>query len=284
MIHKLAIGTAQFGMDYGISNSRGQVSTHEVGKILQHARKSGISCLDTAYAYGNSESVIGESGAEGFQIISKLPECKGSEVQGYFRESLNRLKVKGLYGYLIHNVSHFKGDMTIWDELQKLKSTGKLKKAGFSLYTPEEMEMLWGMGISPDIVQVPYNLFDRRFERVFEKMKEKKVEIHVRSIFLQGLFFKLPHDIPSHFEEVKDKLHRILEHRRQYQISVPELCFGFLQGNGFVDKIVVGIDSFEQLRINLNALTYQPTSKEQDFLNTLREDRIDIINPSLWKL
>ena len=105
---KLALGTAQFGLDYGIANKKGKVAKEEVFKILEYAHSVGIDTLDTAYSYGESEDVIGKfisNSGKSFNVISKMPDLNSdtvSPVNGYFSQTLARLRQKKIYGYLIH--------------------------------------------------------------------------------------------------------------------------------------------------------------------------------------
>src|SRR5262245_15412125 len=120
LIKKIVLGTAQFGMAYGIANAKGQVPEGEVSKILKLAYAKGIKRLDTASAYGQSEEVIGrclERLRLRFNIVSKL--SKVADVRGAFNASLKRLRVNKLQGCLIHSIEELKADPSLWKSLQK---------------------------------------------------------------------------------------------------------------------------------------------------------------------
>jgi aryl-alcohol dehydrogenase-like predicted oxidoreductase len=284
MVNKIALGTVQFGIDYGINNSSGQVGEGEVQEILRYCVQNNIDTLDTAYAYGNSEIILGKLGVERFKIISKLPACETEDVHYYFEKSMHRLKREQIYAYLLHNFSIYKRDKSIWGKLSKLKEDKKVLKIGISLYSPAELTELWDDGISLDIVQIPYNLFDRRFEELFPLIKSQNIEIHTRSTFLQGLFFKTLDSLPKHFETIKPKICQLHEISTKKGMSVNEICLAFVLKNEFIDTVVIGVDSLNQLEANVKTLQKielsEFNSMEFDFL---QEEDINIINPSLWK-
>jgi aryl-alcohol dehydrogenase-like predicted oxidoreductase len=281
MISKLALGTAQFGLDYGINNTNGQVQVSDIQTILAFANSVGLDTLDTAFLYGNSEENLGQCDLENFKIVSKLPPCEVGEIETTLEKSLRRLQQKNLYGYLFHHFSTYQKDEKTIDRLQALKAKGKVQKIGFSLYHPSELETLFDKNIDFDLVQVPYNLFDQRFDDYFPLLKSKGVEIHTRSAFLQGLFFKELNKIPPHFNSVLPQLNQL----HQYEIDKAALCLNFVVANPNIDKVVIGVDGVEQLKMNVESL--KELSKVQLIraeLETLQVDNELIINPSLWKL
>jgi aryl-alcohol dehydrogenase-like predicted oxidoreductase len=250
MTSKIALGTVQFGLDYGINNISGKVVIVEIKRILQLAQNNGISFIDTAYLYGDSENRLGESLALNpihFNIISKLPKCTKIQIKDYFYDSLKRLNVDSIYGYLFHNFETFLNDESTLDELLILKGKGKVKKIGFSLYYPYELEILFKKAIQFDLIQIPYNLLDRRFGPYFSELKNKGIEIHVRSIFLQGLFFKNYNELDKKLLAFKNFLMRLNEFAKMNEMHLDEIALGFVLSNSFINKAVVGIDNYEQL-------------------------------------
>ena len=159
---KIVLGTVQFGLQYGV-NSAGRPSQDAVKGILEEAAKGGITTLDTSSAYGNSEEVLGECITldENFKIVSKYPKGE-TPVGEMFHGSLKRLKVNQLYGYLLHHFEVYKNNPAVWDEFVALKESGKVQKIGFSLYTPEELEFILNNGSPFDLIQVPFNIFDKK--------------------------------------------------------------------------------------------------------------------------
>jgi len=245
--YKLAIGTAQFGLNYGINNNRGEIPQKEVCEILAFAKNAGINTLDTALSYGNSEKKIGNC-PDGFNIISKFPDI--NNVEESLKETLKNLNRKDIYGYLFHSFKNFLENQEKIKKLYKLKEKLLIKKVGFSIYYPEELEFLLKNEIKFDIIQLPYNILDRRFEKFFELLKEKHIEIHVRSVFLQGIFFKK--DIPIKLLPLKSKIKKLEEISKTYNIPLNEILLLFVLKNKDIDKVIIGIDSINHLKINLN--------------------------------
>lgn len=286
--NKLVLGTVQFGMDYGINNSRGQVSESEVFKILAYASDSGIQTLDTAHTYGNSEEIIGKfikRSGKSFKIISKVPKPEaGKNIVSYPEESLKNLNSIKLYAYLFHNFDSYKENPQLLEQLQELKRLSKVEKIGFSLYYPKELDYLLENKIDFDIVQVPYSIFDQRFENSFEQLKNLGKEVHVRSVFLQGLVFKNPDMLENQFLDIKSELAKLIELSEQSQVSISGLCLNFVSLNKNIDKIVIGVDSLKNLQENILDLSQTDTvSKYYDELKMLRVDDEQIILPTNWK-
>ena len=206
-VNKLVLGTVQFGLDYGINNQFGQVHQDEVGQILRWAKKSGINTFDTSSAYGSSESVLGRSLSENnlqFQIISKYPQSK-ENVATVFASSIEKLHQQKLYGYLVHHFEFYQSHPQLWEEMKQLKAEGKVEKIGFSLYDINQLQYLLDNRVEFDILQFPYNLFDRQFDVYLPQLKQSGVEIHTRSVFLQGLFFKDLGSLSGQMEPLKQK-------------------------------------------------------------------------------
>jgi len=279
LVSKIALGTVQFGLDYGINNKSGKVDKQEVNAILDYCKKVGIETLDTASAYGDSESVLGSLGVNDFKLISKASHDQTNSISSLFRESLVNLSTQKLYAYLIHNFNMYDQDKSIWEEMEELKAHGRVQKIGISLYYPEELEELWRDGISPDIIQVPYNIFDRRFEDYFEKLVDLKTEIHTRSTFLQGLFFK-SENLPAHFDEIRDQLNHLQVIAQQNQVDISTLCLSYVINNEKIHKVVIGVDSLEQLKQNILGVN---NCVIKDLIDgSFRINNLEILIPSNW--
>lgn len=269
---KLVLGTVQFGLQYGV-NSAGRPSQEAVKSILNEAAKGGIATLDTSSAYGNSEEVLGEctTPEENFKIVSKYP--KGETPVGVmFNSSLKRLKVEKLYGYLLHHFEVYKDNPQVWDEFVKLKESGKVQKIGFSLYTPEELELILKNGSPFDLIQVPFNIFDKKFLPYMKELHEKGVEIHVRSTFLQGLFFKDRNALPEILQPMKKYLLQLDEFSKKSGLSISEIALNYNLQNPYIDGVLIGVDNVEQLKMNLDSVKDTPIDieievKEQELLN-----------------
>jgi aryl-alcohol dehydrogenase-like predicted oxidoreductase len=287
MNSRFALGTAQFGMDYGINNQRGKIPLEEASKILEYAVSHGVDTVDSAYSYGDSEKVIGEfikSEGSAFNIISKLGGNKDLDIEKTVDESLRRLNLDNIYGYLIHDFKFFMANPSIWDDLCHLKDKGKIKKIGFSVYFPQEIQTLWQKGIQMDLVQVPFSIFDQRFLSMFPLLREKRTEIHTRSIFLQGLVFKNVNDLKDRFLGIKEKLLVLSSLAEQIKVPLAGLCINFALLNQYIDKIILGVDSLDNLKENLNMVVFQEKVRSiNSQLFGLAENNEDIILPFNWR-
>jgi aryl-alcohol dehydrogenase-like predicted oxidoreductase len=284
LLEKICLGTAQFGLDYGINNTRGKIPKNEVFKILEYALQNGIEFIDTAYAYGDSEKVLGDfiknnPNGKKFKIISKIPNVEN--IDKAIEETFTNLSVDKLYGYLLHNFNSFLENTKIFDTLLRLKHTGKVEKIGFSLYYPEEYYKIKDLEI--DILQIPYSIFDQRFCNLFEEFKEKKIEVHARSVFLQGLIFKKPEELKGKFSKLKDKLLYINFLSKELDIPLNAIFLNFVLMNESVDKVVIGIDSLENLKENIDGLKFhKDIVKIFSKIIELRETDEEIIMPTKW--
>lgn len=256
-MNKIVLGTAQFGLDYGVSNRRGLIPKAEVFEILKLAAENGIDTLDTAQAYGTSEAVIGEfiktSGLE-FRVVTKLKDVEGEETAPSLRGSLARTGVSRFHGVMLHSYGEHKEEKADYGALLKARDAGLTLRTGFSLYHPEQVEKLLADKVSFDIVQVPYSIVDRRFERVFSALKKSGVEVHVRSVFLQGLLLMAPAEIPEKLAGIRPKVERLREYAREKGVTVPALCAGCALSEPGADKVVMGVDSLESFAENLEGL------------------------------
>jgi len=261
-LSKLALGSVQFGLDYGINNADGVVHFEEVKRILDVAFSNNIRTIDTARLYGNSESVLGQLDLNNWQIVSKFSsKLDESSIENEFTLSTKYLQLKNLYGYIAHSADVLIENPRFWNQLKSLKEQGLVNRIGFSIYKTEQLETLLDLGCIPDLVQVQYNLLDRRFEPYFEPLKKLNCEIHTRSAFLQGLFFK--EEIPDYFLPIKSTIKEI---QFLYPNTFERAAFllAFCLQNPFVDKVVIGVQSAKELQDNIDALlTFNPQVNSQ---------------------
>jgi aryl-alcohol dehydrogenase-like predicted oxidoreductase len=277
--HRIALGTVQFGLNYGISNADGKTSLEEVTSILSLAKQQGISTLDTAAAYGNSEEVVGKCADLGFQIVSKFID-RGDQkfVRESLHASLQKLKRNSLYGYLAHHASTLIDHPTYWEELILLKENKQVEKIGYSLYTTEELEKLLRLDMIPDIVQLPFNLLDQRFLPYFKQLKDRSVEIHVRSAFLQGLLLMEVQDLGAFFNPVKTVIERLVQKFSSVDERAAALVLFCLQQTS-IDKVVIGVNTKSQLENNL-AFMQRGISIDNDFhVGQIPEH---VLMPNMW--
>lgn len=284
---RLALGTVQFGLPYGIANQEGQVTRPVAKAMLQHASANGIDTLDTAIAYGESETCLGGVGTEDFKLVTKLPAvpdaCK--DITGWINEqvsaSLARLNVASVYGLLLHRSEQLLGSdgRVIFQALQNLKETGLVQKIGVSIYAPSELDALVPR-YRFDLVQAPFNLIDRRLSTSgwLQRLKQDGTEIHTRSAFLQGLLLMPRPAIPSKFApwaELWDNWHNWLA---CHSVTAVQACLAYPLSFAEVDRVVVGADSVSQLQQIIGAAQ----SVVPDNLPDLHCEDENLINPARW--
>ena len=262
---KIALGTAQFGLNYGINNTTGMIPEEESGRILDYAYDYGINTIDTAYLYGLSEERIGNylsKTNKNFKVVSKLPACTKDQIESFFSQSLSKLNLQRIYGYLFHSFKDYLADPGKWEMMNKLKQSGLIEKIGFTLYYPGELEYLLNQKIKFDLLQIPYNIFDQRFESYFNKLKHQGVEIHARSAFLQGFVFKDVNTLPVNLVKFKGKIEELEKLSNSTGLTKREMCLGFALANEFIDKVVVGVDNLDHLCENTGVINTIEKVKE----------------------
>lgn len=284
---RIVLGTAQFGMPYGIANRMGTVDRIELRKILELAWREGVDTLDTAIAYGESERRLGESGVRQWRIVSKLPAVPASEpdVEAWVRrsiaDSLRLTGVPSLYGMLLHQPSQLLQPMgnALYSALLEAKDRGEVSKIGVSIYAPEDLEAL-GSRFTFDLVQGPMNIFDRRLRTSgwLSKLHAGGVEIHIRSIFLQGLLLMEPAKRPARFNAWKQLWDGWDGWLDEQSLTPMQACVGFGVSQHDVDGIVVGVDSLQQLQGILLSSKGVPVLPPDH----LQSNDPDLINPSRW--
>jgi len=283
---KLCLGTAQFGLDYGINNFSGKIPKEEVYKILDLAYENKIVMLDTATAYGDSEAVLGEGFTKigkNFQVITKYPTNTKLRPLQCIDASLELLRENKIYGYLYHSYSTFKDHPDYIEDFIKIREYEKVEKIGFSLYNPSEAEYILENNVPCDIVQIPYNIFDQRFAYLFSDLNKRGIDIYVRSVFLQGLFFIDPDKIDNRFNSVRNYLREIHQLAKNYSITVAALCLSFVYTNKYVSYIVIGIDSLDNLKENIsNYTSLEDITIPNNFINKFAVNDENIILPYNW--
>lgn len=284
VLNKLCIGTVQFGISYGINNTFGIPTLSEIEKIVLIAKQSKINILDTAHVYGNSESKIGEITDGEFRIVTKFSKVATEvELNNELQVSLNNLKTKSIYGYLAHNADTLIENPFLWKTLQNYKELKLVQKIGYSLYSCEQLEKLLDLNLIPDLVQIPYSLLDRKFEVFLPKLKMLGIEIHVRSVFLQGLYFMNPLNLPVKLLPLKPELLKLHEYCQSFNVSIGSLALNFAIINPDIDKVVIGVDSSLQLQQNINTIqVWNHNQQLLDCVNTIEVINKELLNPANW--
>ena len=283
-MEKLCIGTVQFGLPYGINNQFGIPSKFELKEIFNYAIESGITFLDTANAYGDAQLKIGEFSNNRFKIIGKFSAVNSiNELNFQLNSTLSQLKIESVYGYLTHNADNLISYPELWNGLQEAKDNNKINKIGYSLYSPLQLEKLIDLNLIPDLVQLPFSLLDRKFEPYFEHLKKTGTEIHVRSVFLQGLYFMNPSNLPDKLKYFKPILLKLNDICNEFHIDMNTIALNFPLSNSFIDKVVIGIDTISQLQKNIEAIRLW--KYDANLINCIKDIHVEyqeLLNPVNW--
>lgn len=287
-MNRLAIGTVQFGLPYGIANQTGQISKNTAKAILAEASAQGLDTLDTAIAYGLSEHQLGEIGVQGWKIVTKLPglTAKISNAAHWTEEqasnSLRRLGVDRLYGLLLHCPADLYGPQghDIYQGLLQLKAEGWVNKIGVSIYDPKELTDLLAY-FDIDLVQAPLNILDRRLIDTgwLEGLHARGIVVHVRSVFLQGLLLMPAAERPDKFIRWQPLWQRWDDWIRETGQTPLQACLGFALAQPWVERVIVGVDGLTQFQEILTAAAKPSRLPPAD----LKSDDLDLINPSRWQ-
>lgn len=288
-ISKIVLGTVQLGLSYGINNSSGKPDKTESTKILDLAFAKGIRLLDTAEAYGDSQEIIGgyHKGSENkFDVITKLSSKRTFEnLTSRVISDLDVLNSASLYCYMFHSYGDFKLYYSGYkNEIRSLKDSGIIKKSGVSIYTNEEMNDSLNYDI--DLIQLPFNLLDNFNQRgdLIKKAKDKGIEIHTRSAFLQGLFFKETDHLPNSLIELAAPLNSLKDIAKRYSISMTDLALSYVMQQKEIDKILIGVESVEQLKQNINSLSSSIPDEAVREIDSINVDNKQLLNPAKWEI
>lgn len=306
--NKLVLGAAQLGLNYGINNISGQVSSSVAKQLIESCISSGVNYIDTASVYGNSEEVIGDVlsniDSPSIQVITKInidkSVCNQSSeseisnaVDSQIKQSLNKLKAVTLYTVLLHrasNLTDYNG--AIWSRLLKLKQDGIIEKLGVSVQTPDELNKTLGYN-EVEFIQFPFNILDARWTKSIKLLNKVKLErhliIHIRSVFLQGLLLS---DDKNHWMKANCKNSKIIiewlnsiktQLKRE---SLADICIVYVRSLPWVDGLVLGMEAMEQLSDNLSLFNNNLLSQKE--ITIIEESRPELtqetLNPANWNV
>ncbi|PIZ04866.1 MAG: hypothetical protein COY58_02080 [Gammaproteobacteria bacterium CG_4_10_14_0_8_um_filter_38_16] len=295
---KLALGTVQFGLPYGITNrANARVSDGQIEKILSYAYSKGIHTLDTASEYGVSETILGKiietQPSLEFSIITKTPRIQEKKilprhvvlVEEKFAQSCSNLQQNHLYGLMVHDSADLLADGgdRIVEKLLSLKAQKKIKKWGCSFYNPEDLFSVLEK-FDLDIVQLPLNLFDQRFvqEGALAYLEAKKIEIYARSVFLQGLLLTHAQKLSSiNMSRAQPYMNHLDEICSENGISRLALIIAFMRQFSNC-QFVMGFNGVFELEEVFEQIEKMDVGKKIDF-SSLSVSDLQIINPTFWK-
>ena len=284
-MNRIVLGGAQLGLPYGILNGGETLSREEVARILDTAVDRGIDSIDTAIAYGQSESIIGETSQNRFNIISKLPplpvdisnvsEWVHSQVQG----SLSRLKCTSLDALLLHRPQDLTGAQgaELYAAIGSLMAEKMIHRFGVSIYSPDDLEGIIDT-FEIHVVQAPLNVFDRRILGVTDQLSALNIEVHVRSVFLQGVLIASPQDRPHRFEPWSEHFALFDEWVRSSGVSAMACCLGFALQQPGIAKLVIGTTSAESLDEIMNSIPNSVLEVPTHLQSSVEQ----LIDPRFW--
>lgn len=290
-INKLGLGTVQWGQSYGLSNQHGITPPETVTALLGEARHYGIEVLDTASLYGKSEAVLGMNSLDGFKVVTKTPsfsiprisDIEVNQLEETFKQSLDLLSCKKIYGLLIHHTEDVlvPGGDKLLAVMTQLKEKGVVEKIGVSVYDSVQVDAVLKK-FKPDLIQLPLNVLDQRMltSGHLELLKNEGVEIHARSVFLQGLLLMPLSNIPAYFEPVRPLLTRWHAAAHAQGLTANQAALVFVKNIPYVDTVLVGLDNLAQFRSCINDFTIDTNF---DAIGLACNDPI-FVNPSLWQL
>ena len=289
MNSKFILGTVQFGLNYGINNKEGKASEEEVNNILLLASKSGIRILDTAYSYGNAMEQIGDfhkSSDHLFEVNTKFKIEKENvtTISEQLLESLTCLAISSVDTYFYHSFEDYINNPGILAELNQLRKKNHLKKIGVSIYNNDEMLNCINND-EIDVIQLPFNLFDNNNLRgdLIREAKKNNKEIHIRSVFLQGLFFMNPANLSLKLTPLAPYLAEIQRIALELDISIAELALAYVKKEPYIDRIIIGVDSAKQLENNFLASVFEMNDYTYNLINRLVVKETMLLNPQNWK-
>ena len=284
---KIAIGTANFGMQYGIANSQGKLSKNSVAEILGLAKSLGVTCLDTANAYGESQKVLGEFGVRDWRVVSKISSvpqyCEdiGSFIRTQIDLILSSLNLNEFDTVLVHNAKDLTGEIgdEVYEALDDAKSRGQVEKIGVSIYDPNDLESITSR-FKLDVVQAPVNAFDIRLQDSgwLDRLASMGVEVHARSVFLQGVLLSAIAQNNDFFKPWKATFEKWNRFAESSGTSALVNCIKHVNSYEKVAFAVVGVDSAQNLSEVFDAFSERPQRIAKDDFGVDSK----LINPASW--
>lgn len=293
----MTIGTVQLGMNYGIANNGGKPDQETSFAMLRAAFENGITSLDTARAYGNSEEVIGNflktwNGPLPY-ITTKIPTYSGDDIVGFQKHvlasveaSLQTLGVSKVDAVMLHSVNDmYRYRQGAADAVQELIRRGYADRVGVSIYTAQDVEEMLRYD-AYTVTQIPMSIFDQRLiaSGMVDRLKERAYTVFVRSVFLQGLFFLDPDTVtdPILVEYAVPKIRLLRQIAETENMTVAQLAIAFMRDTAGVTSLVLGADTSAQVRENV-AYFDAPALSENTMMR-LRNEFAQVNIPEIMKV
>ena len=287
---KIVLGTAQFSGNYGITKKNSFLAENEAHKILKTLLSKKLKHLDTSIDYENSLNKINSFNFNNWQITTKMDPKKldFSSEQNLYLSVENQIKlikqnssIKTIKNLLIRNSNMIltpKGKI-LYRVLKKIKRNKLIINFGYSIYSFKNLEKII-INFRPDLIQCPYNVFDRRIENIKIKslLKKKKIKIQARSIFLQGVLLKKIHQLPKFFHKWKKLFLNFENSIKINKLTALSLCFNFVNNNKDIDEILIGVQSNKELKEILNIELKRKILISKELFNP----SLKLIDPTKW--
>ena len=284
---RLVLGTALLGADYGIAHIAKKTSASDFEIIMETARSAGVFSIDTAVAYGDSHAILGQIGVEDWSVSTKLPALPESMVslEGWYRNiissSMHDLKIQQIDTLLIHDVQDLVAEYgpKLIFLLRESQVKGDVKNIGVSIYQPEDLDSFYD-AFRPDIVQCPYSIFDQRMRTSgwLQRLNDDGVDVHARSVFLQGIILRNRSELHSYFRRWDSLFMNVESFCKARGVSKLETAIGFVKQESRIHKIIVGIESEEQLKQIVSAFD----RSVEGFHDPCND--IELLNPLFWEI
>ena len=285
--NKIILGTANLSTGYGLENKKFE-NFDDLKKIFNYLKRKNIKVfIDTAQAYGKSEKVLGKIFyKKKVEYITKI-FLKKNDIQDYqfnrkINDSLKNLRTNKIYCLLIHNTNFFKNDKIInkiKKNLIKLKKEKIVKKYGISIYDVKELKKIYKK-FDPDVVQLPLNIFNQNKTKSswIKKMFNQKKEIHIRSVFLQGILLKKKDQLPAKFIKFKKHFEMWYNWLTENKLSNLDACLKFIHNEKHISKFVIGVENFSQFK----KIIKFKQDKKKFFFKALASKNKKLIDPRSW--
>lgn len=288
---RIGLGTVQWGVDYGVASRDGRTPPTEVGRILAAGRAAGLCVLDTAALYGEAESVLGEQDLSALHVVTKTPRyahapitaSDADDLKATLNRSLERLRLPAVHGLLAHHADDLlaTGGERLIDAMRALRNADKVARIGVSVYDGIQIEAVLAR-FTPDIVQLPLNVFDQRLiaDGSLARLSALGVEIHVRSVFLQGLLLMSPDTTPAYFAPWREQLHAWHAACAERNVLPQHAALAFVCDRPEVSCSLIGVESLAQLKQSLTGLDAVPPFDAAPFACSDPA----LLNPVKWRL
>ena len=288
---RLGLGTVQFGLNYGVANVNGQLAASEISTILLRAANVGVQVLDTAAAYGESEQILGQclQASMDFRLITKTIPLRQAaigtnelrKISEAFEGSLTKLRRNQVDTLMVHHAEDLlvQGGDTIFLKLNEWKASGQIKKIGVSVYDRQQIDQLFER-FDFDVVQLPFSVYDQRLlqDGTLVRLASAGVEIHARSILLQGVLLMPSAKLPGHLANFVGHHDRYLAHLKSIQVKPLEAAISFVNQHTEISVALVGVSSARDFDECISAFSYDRTLDLADF--AVEDARL--IDPRSW--